>query len=136
MEIQCVCVSWTGHEIDWLITQNNLFINIKLTQAGLELFIIIMIYVCVHYIEMLYMRMCTSQINRKSKWLFRRSSVTKFCPLWQCVCVRTHARMCPHPRLFIINSVMWHDMDSLWLLPAIVSIISRHGFEIERHCRN
>ena len=55
----------------------GLFLNIKLTQAGCELFIIIMIYVCVHYIEVMYMCMCTSQINRKSKWYFCLSSVTE-----------------------------------------------------------
>ena len=69
-----ICFSQECHELVMID-----YIKGLAFQAGLEPLIIIMIYACVHYTEMLYMTMCTSKINRKSKWLFCWSSVmTKF----------------------------------------------------------
>ena len=55
-------VSWTGHEIDWSHWRTGFKYKLDSSYTW-----IIYYYVCVHYIERMYMCMCTSQNYRKLK---------------------------------------------------------------------
>ena len=56
-----------------------------------------------------------------------------------CVCIYVSA-----PEVFNTSGVMWHDLDSVWLvnivlqlyMTAVVDIVSWCGLSIDVHCRN
>ena len=61
-----------------------------------------------------------------------------------CVCVFVYFVCVSAPKLLITRSVMWHDMNSIWLvkqalylyMAVVISIVSRHGLTIEVLYRN